>query len=71
MTTNSRSVTRNAAVAVCAATFALGLAACGSAPTVAGTTGTTPAPAITKVDAPTAPHAFSHEARCFPGKRCQ
>jgi starvation-inducible outer membrane lipoprotein len=69
--TSSRSITRNVAVAVCAATFALGLAACGSAPTDAGTTGTTPAPALTKVDAPTTPHDFSHEPRCFPGKHCQ
>jgi hypothetical protein len=74
MTTSSRSVPKNAAAAICAATFALGLAACGSAPTDAGTTGTTrttPAPALTKVDAPTAPHDFSHEPRCFPGKNCQ
>jgi hypothetical protein len=72
--TISRSIPRNAAAALCAATFALGLAACGSAPTDAGTTQTThttPAPALTKVDAPTTHHDFSHEPRCFPGKHCQ
>ncbi len=72
--TISRSIARNAAAAVCAATFVLGLAACGSAPSDAGTTQTTrttPAPALSKVDAPTAPHDVSHEPRCFPGKRCQ
>jgi starvation-inducible outer membrane lipoprotein len=72
--TISRSIPRNAAAALCAATFALGLAACGSAPTDAGTTQTThttPAPALTKVDASTTQHDSSHEPRCFPGKRCQ
>ncbi len=61
--TISRSIPASAAAAFCAATLALGLAACGSAPTGSGTT---PAPALTKVDAPTAPHAFPREPRCGP-----
>ena len=72
--TTSRSLPRNAAAALCAAVFALGVAACGSAPSGAGTTQTThvtPAPALTKVDAPTAPAAPTREPRCFPGKHCQ
>jgi hypothetical protein len=72
--TITRSIPSSAAAVFCAATMALGLAACGSTATDAGTSGhtrSTPAPALTNVDAPTAPHDFSHQPRCFPGRHCQ
>jgi hypothetical protein len=71
--TITRSVPTTAAAALCAATLALGLSACGSQPTQARSTRTAPAstaPALTQVDAPTAPRELPREPRCFPGKRC-
>ena len=66
----TRPILKTAAATMFAATLALGLAACGSAPAdTVSTVSTKPAPALTK-DAPPSSHDFSHEPRCFPALPC-
>jgi hypothetical protein len=71
--TISRSLPTSTAAAMCVATLALALTACGSNGSDAGSTQptrNTHAPALSNVDAPTGPHTLPHRTRCFPGGHC-
>jgi hypothetical protein len=66
----TRSLLSSAATGACAAVLTLGLAACGTDDSSSSTVRTTPAPALSEVAAPTTPHDFTREPRCFPGQAC-
>jgi|1186.fasta_scaffold757588_2 hypothetical protein len=71
--TVSHSIPTGTAAAICAATLALALTACGSNGSGAGSTRPTrvaPAHTLTEVDPPTGTHTLPQQRRCFPGNRC-